>query len=37
MPLQKYIYEKEYGKLKDGEFVIFADGNNRNFDLKNLS
>lgn len=36
MPLQKYIYEKENGKLKDGEFVIFADGNNRNFELKNL-
>lgn len=36
MPLQKFIYEKEYGKLKDGEFIIFADGNDRNFDLKNL-
>lgn len=36
MPLQKFIYEKEYGKLKDDEFIIFADGNDRNFDLKNL-
>ena len=28
--------KKNTGNLKMDEFVIFADGNNRNFDLKNL-
>lgn len=36
MPYQRYVYEQAYGKLKPGEFVIFADGNHRNFNLDNL-
>lgn len=36
VPLQKYLYEKAFGKVQDNEFVIFLDGNKRNFDLKNL-
>ena len=36
IPLQRYLYEKEYGKLKKGEFVIFLDGNRENFELNNL-
>ena len=36
VPLQKYIYEKAFGKLKDGEQVIFLDGNKNNYDLENL-
>ncbi|MCL1812250.1 MAG: HNH endonuclease [Treponema sp.] len=30
------IWEKENGKVPKGHVVIFADGNNRNFDLYNL-
>lgn len=30
------IWEAEYGKVPKGHIVIFADGNNRNFDLDNL-
>ena len=37
MPLQKYIYEQAFGKLKDDEFVIFLDGDRNNFDLDNLA
>lgn len=33
---QRYIYEKEYGKIPDGYIVIFKDRNRRNFDLDNL-
>ena len=36
VPLQKYIYEKAFGKVKDGEQVIFLDGNKNNYNLKNL-
>lgn len=36
VPYQKYVYEQAYGKLKDGEFIIFADGNTHNFSLDNL-
>ena len=36
IPLQRYIYEQAYGKLKKGEFVIFLDGDRNNFDLDNL-
>ena len=36
-PLQKYIYEKEYGKIKENEMIIFLDGNNQNFNLENLA
>lgn len=36
MPYHKYVYEQAYGKLKDDEFVIFADGDTHNFDLNNL-
>ena len=37
MPLQKYIYEKEYGKINKDEFIIFLDGNNQNYELNNLA
>lgn len=36
MPKSRYIYEKANGKIPKGHKVIFADGNNRNFDLDNL-
>ncbi len=32
----RYIYEQANGKIPKGHKVIFADGNNRNFDVKNL-
>ena len=32
----RYIYEQKYGKIPKGYKVIFADRNNRNFDLDNL-
>ena len=32
----RYLYEQAYGKIPKGHRVIFADGNNRNFDLDNL-
>lgn len=32
----KHIYEQKYGKVPKGHKVIFADGNNRNFDIDNL-
>lgn len=32
----RYIYEKKYGKIPKGYKVIFADRNNRNFNLDNL-
>jgi len=32
----RYIYEQAHGKIPKGHKVIFADGNNRNFDLDNL-
>lgn len=32
----RYLYEQAYGKIPKGHKVIFADGNNRNFDLDNL-
>lgn len=32
----KLIYEQHYGPIPDGYKVIFADGNNRNFDINNL-
>ncbi len=32
----RYIYEQAYGKIPAGHKVIFADGNNRNFELDNL-
>ena len=32
----RYLYEQKYGKVPKGHKVIFADGNNRNFDLNNL-
>ena len=35
-PKHRYLYEKAYGKISKGYKVIFADGNNRNFDLNNL-
>lgn len=36
MPKGRYIYEQAHGKIPEGHKVIFADGNNRNFDLDNL-
>lgn len=33
---QKLIWEQVNGPVPDGYFVMFADGNNRNFDLDNL-
>lgn len=36
MPKSRYIYEQAYGKIPKGHKVIFADGNNRNFELDNL-
>lgn len=36
MPKSRYIYEQAHGKIPEGHKVIFADGNNRNFDLDNL-
>lgn len=32
----RYIYEQANGKIPKGHKVIFADGNNRNFDINNL-
>lgn len=32
----RYIYEQKHGKIPKGYKVIFADGDNRNFDLNNL-
>lgn len=32
----KYLYEQTYGTIPKSHRVIFADGNNRNFDLDNL-
>ena len=34
---QRYIYEQHYGKLADDEFVIFLDGNPKNFNIDNLA
>lgn len=36
VPKQKVLYEQAFGKLPEGFFVIFLDGNKRNFDLDNL-
>lgn len=36
MQKQKLIWEKENGPVPNGYFVMFADGNNRNFELDNL-
>lgn len=36
IPKQKVIYEQAFGELPEGMFVIFLDGNKRNFDLDNL-
>lgn len=36
MSKSRYIYEQAHGKIPAGHKVIFADGNNRNFDLDNL-
>ena len=36
MSKSRYVYEQAYGKIPKGHKIIFADGNNRNFDLDNL-
>lgn len=36
MGKHRYIYEQVHGKIPEGCKVIFADGNNRNFDPNNL-
>lgn len=35
-PKARYIYEQHYGELDNSKQVIFADGNNRNFEIDNL-
>lgn len=35
-PYHRFLYEQAHGKLKPGEFVIFADGDTHNFSLDNL-
>ena len=37
IPYQRYLWEQAHGPIKDGEFVIFLDGNTENFDLNNLA
>ena len=37
LPLQRYIYEKAYGKINKDEMIIFLDGNNQNYELDNLA
>lgn len=32
----RYLYEQVYGEIPEGHKIIFADGNNRNFELDNL-
>lgn len=32
----KYVWEKEYGKIKSNEVIIFADDNRKNVELENL-
>lgn len=34
---QRYLYEKNIGKIPEGNRVIFLDGNTNNFNLNNLS
>ena len=36
IPMQKAVWENEYGKLPDDWFVVFLDGNRSNFELDNL-
>lgn len=36
MPKSRYVYEQAHGKIPKGHKIIFADGDNRNFDLDNL-
>ena len=36
MSKSRYVYEQAYGKIPKGHKIIFADGNNRNFNLDNL-
>lgn len=36
MPKGRYIYEQAYGKIPEGHKIIFADGDNTNFELDNL-
>lgn len=33
---QRVLWEEAYGPLPEGSFVVFVDGNKRNFDLSNL-
>lgn len=34
---QRYVYEQYHGKLANDEFVIFLDGNPKNFNIENLA
>lgn len=36
MPKQRKIYEDVYGKIADGQFVIFLDGDKDNYKIDNL-
>lgn len=33
---QRWIYEQTHGPLRQNERIVFADGNNRNFEIDNL-
>lgn len=37
IPKQQYIWEQAYGKIQDGEMVVFLDGDKTNFSLDNLT
>ena len=34
---QRYIWEKEYGKIPEGNIIIFLNGNKKDFSLENLA
>lgn len=37
IPKQQYVWEQANGKLKDGEFVIFLNGDKTDFSMENLA
>lgn len=37
VPKQRLIYEKHHGVIPDDRYVIFLDGDKRNFDINNLA
>ena len=36
IPKHRYIYEEHYGSIKEGNYVIFLDGDTTNFSIDNL-